>query len=225
MSNVAGKAYALNVITPLKRWHYWLKIGIVTILRAFPKLLMGLQGLSIIHFARWVVIRRRDWPDLGQGKETRLRYNYMIFFSNFNGTWDQYIDAFSDGIPDNLDLAWYGDYRYPQSIPLSPFKRYIEHNQFDTEYYYNATPGAAQRDIKSSIRVMVAVRKLQALHSTVTPAEFAKAYRETLVAVQNDLGSMGLAPVASTAHLHAARARQIEIDRRWKTGGHANGEL
>jgi hypothetical protein len=215
MSNIAGKAYALNVITPLARWHYWVKLGIVTILRAFPTLLAGLQGLSIIHFARWVVIRRKDWPDLGQGKETRLRYDYMIFFSNFNGTWDQYIDAFSDGIPDNLDLAWYGDYRYPQSIPLSPFKRYIQHNQFDTEYYYNATPGAAQRDIKASIRVMVAVRKLQSLHGTSTPEEFAQAYRKTMVEVQNDLGTQGMSPVASSAAHRAAIARQDGINRIW----------
>jgi hypothetical protein len=219
MSNVAGKAYALNVITPLKRWHYWLKIGIVTILRAFPMLLKGLQGLSIIHFARWVVIRRKDWPDLGQGKESGLEYDYMIFFSNFNGTWDEYIDAFSDGIPDNLDLAWYGDYRYPQSIPLSPFKQYIQHNQYDTDYYYNATPGASQREIKASIRVMVAVRKLQALHGAVDAVTFASAYRAALVDVQNDLGSTGLAPVASTAHERAARLRQIEVDRLWTAKG------
>ena len=32
-------------------------------------MLKGLLGLKLIHFARWVIIRREDWPDLGQGKQ------------------------------------------------------------------------------------------------------------------------------------------------------------
>jgi hypothetical protein len=52
----------------------------------------------------------------------------MLFCSNFNGTWDQYIDAFPDGIPNGLDLFWYSSTKYPQSIPMSPFKNYIRHN-------------------------------------------------------------------------------------------------
>ena len=116
-----------------------------------PQTLSGLLGLSIIHFARWVIIKRDQWPDLGQGRQP-LDNDYMLFCSNFNGTWDQYIDAFSDGIPDGLDLFWYSSTKYPQSIPITAFKDYIRHNQIDTDYYYNATPGAAQRDIKAALR-------------------------------------------------------------------------
>ena len=76
----------------------------------------------------------------------------MLFVSNFNGTWDQYIDAFSDGIPNGLDLFWYSSTKYPGSIPITPFKNYIRANQIDTDYYYNATPGAAQRDIKAALQ-------------------------------------------------------------------------
>ena len=65
----------------------------------------------------------------------------MLFCSNFNGTWDQYIDAFSDGIPGGLDLFWYSSTKYPHSIPITPFKELHPANQIDTNYYYNATPG------------------------------------------------------------------------------------
>ena len=196
MSNIAGKAYAMNVVTPMPPAVTWIQRLIFMASRALPSQLGGLLGLSLIHFARWVIIRRDQWPDLGQGKQT-LRYDYMLFCSNFNGTWDQYIDAFSDGIPSGLDFFWYASAKFPHSIPISAFKDYIVYNQIDTDYYYNATPGAAQRDIKSALKVLGEVRKLAELHKTSAPAAFAAEYRKTLLAVQNHLGSHGLAPAAS----------------------------
>jgi hypothetical protein len=205
MSNTAGKAYAMNVITPMPRIKTGIQRLIFMAARALPNTLGGLLGLSLIHFARWVIIERDQWPDLGQGKQT-LQYDYMLFCSNFNGTWDQYIDAFSDGIPQGLDLFWYSSTKYPHSIPISPFKDYIVYNQIDTDYYYNATPGAAQRDIKSALKVLGAARGLAVLHSSSTPQVFAAAYRKALLRVQNCLGSQGAAPTAS---LDTFRAEQI----------------
>lgn len=196
MSNVAGKAYAMNVVTPMWPWLTWINRLIFMAARAMPSTLQGLLGLSIIHFARWAIIKRDEWPDLGQGKQ-KLRNDYMLFCSNFNGTWDQYIDAFSDGIPDGLDLFWYSSTRYPHSIPITPFKNYIRANQIDTDYYYNATPGAAQRDIKSALRVRRALLALAEQHASLAPEEFRQKFFAALCALQNDLGSQGYAPVAS----------------------------
>ena len=150
--------------------------------RAMPGTLVGLLGLSFIHFARWVIIRRDQWPDLGQPPRPAAN-DYMLFCSNFNGTWDQYIDAFADGIPGGLDLFWYSSTKYPHSIPITPFKNYIRANQIDTDYYYNATPGAAQRDIKSRRSARAAARwcSLLAAGSCArcsARADFAEAYRE-----------------------------------------------
>src|ERR1700674_1957558 len=191
MPNTAGKAYAMNVITPMPPLVTWLQRLIFMVARAFPGTLQGLLGLKLIHFARWVIIRRGQWPDLGQGKQS-LQNDYMLFFSNFNGTWDQYIDAFSDGIPDGLDLFWYASTKYPHSIPISAFKDYIVYNQVDTDYYYNATPGAAQRDVKAALKVLGEIRLLAGNHSGSTPAVFAAAYRQALLRIQNCLGSHGM---------------------------------
>lgn len=196
MSNIAGKAYAMNVITPSRPRRTWINRTIFMVARALPGVLSGLLGLSLIHFARWVIIRRDQWPDLGQGKE-RLANDYMLFCSNFNGTWDQYIDAFSDGIPNGLNLFWYSATKYPQSIPVTTFKNYITYNQVDTQYYYNATPGAAQRDIKSAMRVNAAVQALAEAHARLGPEAFAREYRRQLLSVQTCLGDPGLGPVAS----------------------------
>lgn len=197
MSNVAGKAYGMNVVTPMRPWKTWINRLLFNIARTQPGQLGGLLGLSIIHFARWVMIKRDQWPDLGQGRP-RLQNDYMLFVSNFNGTWDQYIDAFSDGIPNGLDLFWYASTKYPGSIPITPFKNYIRANQIDCDYYYNATPGAAQRDIKAALRVWAELDRLSAEHARLSPADFALAYRRAFIAVQNDLPSAGHAPTASS---------------------------
>ena len=132
----------------------------------------------------------------------------MLFCSNFNGTWDQYIDAFSDGIPSGLDLFWCSSTRYPGSIPITPFKNYIRANQIDTDYYYNSVPGAAQRDVKSALRVRRAILELADKHKSFSPAEFQKLYVATLIVVQNDLGYQGYAPVASNDTKNADENRE-----------------
>ena len=213
MSNIAGKAYGMNVITPMPPSCTWFQFLIFMIARAMPSTLAGLLQLSIIHFARWVLIRRDQWPAGDNGKPD-LQYDYMLFCSNFNGTWDQYIDAFADGIPTGLDLFWYTSLKYPHSIPITPFKDYIVHNQFHTSYYYNATPGSAQRDIKSALTVLTQLRGLEKIRNQpgMTPAAFAPAYRAFLRAVQNSLGSPGYAPIASLDTWNADRNRRPFVD-------------
>ncbi|MBI1494024.1 hypothetical protein [Halocynthiibacter styelae] len=196
MSNIAGKAYAMNVVTPSNPRITWINRLLFMAARGLPSNLMGLLGLSLIHFARWVILTPKDWPDLGQGKEN-LQNDYMLFCSNFNGTWDQYIDAFSDGIPSGLDLFWYSATKYPKSIPITPFKDYITFNQINTDYYYSATPGSAQRDIKTSLLIYDHVLQLTELQAKSTPEEFAAAYHKASFAMQIGLGDPGFGPVAS----------------------------
>jgi hypothetical protein len=219
MSNVAGKAYGMNVVTPMRPWRTWINRLLFMASRALPDKLAGLLGLSIIHFARWVIIKRDQWPDLGQGRQA-LQNDYMLFVSNFNGTWDQYIDAFSDGIPDGLDLLWYSSTRYPHSIPITPFKDYIRANQVETNYYYNSVPGAAQRDVKSALRVRRAILALAAAQKpSLSPAEFRKLYVAALTGVQNDLGYQGYAPIASLDTDHADRNREDYVQNQPKAEG------
>jgi hypothetical protein len=214
VSNVAGKAYGMNVLTPVKPSLTWINRLIFMLSRAVPSFLSGLLGLSIIHFARWVIIKRDQWPTLG-GEKQKLNNDYVIFCSNFNGTWDQYIDAFADGIPSGLDLFWYSSTKYPHSIPITPFKEYIRANQIDCNYYYNATPGSAQRDIKAALRVQKALLDLADKHARLGPTEFAVEYRKALVGVQNQLGSPGYAPVASTDTEDANFNREPFVLAKW----------
>lgn len=229
MSNIAGKAYAMNVVTQssprslfsLSRLKVqlratWINRLIFMLSRGQPQTLGGLLGLSLIHFARWFFVRPDEWPVFDpalQDRKRLIRNDYMIFCSNFNGTWDQYIDAFSDGIPNGLDMFWYSANGYSSSIPITPFKQYITHNQIDTAYYYNATPGAAQRDVKAGLRVRRAILDLRKIYEAPgTDADaFARAYRETLLEIQGNLGDPGYGPVASLDTEVADRNRRDRV--------------
>jgi hypothetical protein len=149
MSNINGKAYAMNAITPMTAWTtYFLKLFFLA-LGKFKSLQAGLKNLSFIHFARWVIVKRTQFPWLGgEQQREQLHYDYMIFFSNFNGTWNQYIDAFSSVLSLGLNFIWGGTKKFPGAVPVTAFKRHIALVQFDTDYYYNAYPYAATNDVK-----------------------------------------------------------------------------
>src|SRR5580704_18069461 len=97
----------MNAITPMKSWKTPILKLFFLVLGAFKPLQANLKNLSFIHFARWVVVGRNQFPRLSDKQpHEELRYDYLLFFSNFNGTWNQYIDAFSAVLSQGLDLIW-----------------------------------------------------------------------------------------------------------------------
>ena len=151
MSNINGKVYAMNAITPMKPWKTWILRVFFFLLGHIKPLQKDLIDLSFIEFARWVVLPRKGFPFLGNGQSKEdLKYDYLLFFSNFNGTWNQYIDAFSAVLSKGLNLVWRWSEKFPGSVPVTLFKEYIARVQFDTDYYYTAYPHATANDVKSA---------------------------------------------------------------------------
>ena len=195
MSNINGKVYAMNAITPMRPWKTWLLRGFFFILGHVKPLQSDLVNLSFIQFARWVVIPRASFPFLGHTQKSEtLQYDYLLFFSNFNGTWNQYIDAFSDVLSKGLNLVWRWSEKFPGSVPVTPFKEYIARVQFDTDYYYTAYPQATANDVKAAHVVQNALDTLACNAETRTPEQFREAYLQFVIAVQANLGSTGEAP-------------------------------
>ena len=210
MSNVAGKAYAMNVITPIRSHTTWLNKLIFWIALKKPSTLKGLIALSLIHYASWVIIGRNDFPRLStEQPQEDLKYDYMLFFSNFNGSWDQYVDSFSFAIPGGLDLFWKWNIRYPRSIPLTPFHDYIRFNQLETTHYYNAYPLATSNDVKSAKSVKAALIAFQGQGEDASDAAFMARYKTLLRSLQHDLGDMAPTPIVSMS------AYQVERRERW----------
>ncbi|HZY73907.1 MAG TPA: hypothetical protein VFE22_12435 [Edaphobacter sp.] len=196
MSNINGKVYAMNAITPMKPWKTWILRGFFFVLGHVKPLQQDLINLSFIEFARWVVLPRRGFPFLGNGqKREALQYDYLLFFSNFNGTWNQYIDAFSAVLSRGLNLVWRWSEKFPGSVPVTPFKSYIAQVQFDTDYYYTAYPRATANDLKSAHIVQTSLDALSLRAQDYTPAQFAEAYLQFVIQVQAHLGETGDAPV------------------------------
>jgi len=201
MSNIAGKAYAINVITPVRWWTAWINKLIFWVALKIPKTLNGLLTLSLIHYARWVIIGKNEFPVLSpdQPKED-LRYSYMMFFSNFNGSWEQYVDSFTFAIPSGLDMFWKWNIRYPKSVPLTPFHDYIRYNQIQTDHYYNAYPMASANDVKSAKKLHLALMDFDArLDTHATDEVFQKNFHKLLRDLQHDMSVMRHTPIVSMA--------------------------
>ncbi len=188
----------MNVITPLPWYEAWITRLIFKIATLRPQYTIGLVTLSLIHYARWVVIGPKHFPRLSPDQpEEDLKYNYMLFFSNFNGSWDQYVDSFSAAISGGLNLFWRKNVKYPGSVPMLPFHRYITSNQVWTDHYYNAYPMASSNDIKSARRVAGALDTFICATKDDSPEAFQKKYDSLLLTLQHDLGAMRPNPIIS----------------------------
>lgn len=204
MSNIAGKAYAMNLVTPFKPRNVWLNrfifwLGGVKFLQ--KNAFSGLLTLSVIHYARWVIVGQKQLPWLGDGQpEEKLNYIYMFFFSNFNGSWTQYVDSFSIALPKRLNLIWYKSVGLRGTIPETPFNDYVVKNQIWTDHYYNAYPMASSNDVKSAKRVREQLFILCEDLETISSEAFLKKYHAAMFELQADISQMEPSPVVSLAN-------------------------
>jgi hypothetical protein len=183
VANVEGKATAITVITPLK----WYGPPVLSVVfwagRNLAFTLKKLEMLSFIHYARWATIKR--FPDGENGQ--RLHHTYLFFESNFNGTWDQYIDAFSEVVAFRMKAIWGTSFGFPGPLPVEPFKAYIRRNEYVANHYWSAYPGATTTEIISAERVEAALEELRGEAHALGPGGFQEAYEAFLVKVQGDL--------------------------------------
>lgn len=183
MANVEGKATAITVLTPVRWWGRLLLPLVFWVGRHLTSTLRKLEELSFIHYARWTIIDRFPGEDGGE----KLHYPYLFFESNFNGTWDQYIDAFSEVVPLRMKAIWGSSYGFPGPLPVEPFKAYIRHNELIANHYWSAYPGATTTEIVSAAKVEKELAAFVERAADLGPEEFAAAYRAFLREIQGDL--------------------------------------
>jgi hypothetical protein len=87
----------------------------------------SLGGIATIHFARWCILDRGRW---------------LLFTSNYDGSWDSYIGDFVDKAATGMDLIWRSAPGYPAdgSRDIEAFKNIIRVNQVRTQTFYSAFP-------------------------------------------------------------------------------------
>ncbi len=187
MSNRTGRATALTVLSPVKPgWSLFLRLRF-RLIQLFPGLTTELRKLSFIHFAFWAIVERLPYNGPPQ-EEDRLHYKYLLFESNFNGLWDEYIDAFSSVLPDRMKKIWGSSYGFPGPVPVDPFKDYIRNNEYEVSHYYSAYPQASVTMVQGALALQ---RRFSTFATQVrddmAPQDFQAAYWALLTDVQHQL--------------------------------------
>jgi hypothetical protein len=187
--NCHGRARAMTVLSLVRPWYRWpggvlwlrlvFKVG-----RTFAGSGSEVAELSFIHFLQFVIIDRL--PNFGQPRE-RLRQPLLMFESNYNGTFDQYIDTFSSRLTERMKTFWGTSYGFPGPQPVTPFKSYIRGNEFRVDHYYSAYPTATTTMITSALALSKPLRAFTIRAATISPEEFGDEYRRFLTEMQEDL--------------------------------------
>jgi hypothetical protein len=184
--NADGQAIAITVFSTIKLWGRAFLPVLFLVTRKVPKLTVTLRQLSFIHFARWTIVSKIPYNGPPQRKG-RLRYPHMYFESNFNGGWEEYIDAFSHILARGMTAFWGSSYGFPKPLPTSPFKAYIQINETEADHYYSAYPDATSTMIQRALVLDEKLAKLKRDAARMEPEAFAAAYRRFLTDVQHCL--------------------------------------
>lgn len=87
----------------------------------------SLTGISTIHFVRWLLV----------DDDRRL-----VMLSDYDGSWEAYIDEFAEMILSGLDAIWGTSLGFPPdgARDLPAFKRFLRSHQVPSEVFYSAYP-------------------------------------------------------------------------------------
>ena len=87
----------------------------------------SLIGISTIHFVRWLLI--------DDGRR-------LVMLSDYDGSWESYIDEFAEMILSGLDAIWNTSLGFPPdgARDLPAFKRFLRSHQVPAEIFFSAYP-------------------------------------------------------------------------------------
>jgi hypothetical protein len=140
----------LTHLVPIKPGRYRafalkMMVLIVTGLADFGARVGRLGGIETIHFARWVVL-----PD-----------RRLLFFSNYDGSWEAYLGDFIDKASMGLTMIWTNTQWYPKTRLLlfkgardeGAFKEWTRAYQVPTQVWYSAYPFSSVTDVLKNARI------------------------------------------------------------------------
>ncbi|HYP87141.1 MAG TPA: hypothetical protein VEQ59_03295 [Polyangiaceae bacterium] len=144
----------LTHLVPLKPGAYRLfalkmMVYLVTALADAGALTGRLGGIQTIHFARWVAL-----PD-----------RRLLFFSNYDGSWEAYLGEFIDKAAVGLTMIWTHTIWYPKTRLLlfagakdeEAFKRWTRAYQLPTQVWYSAYPTLSVGDVLKNAKIRQAL--------------------------------------------------------------------
>jgi deferrochelatase/peroxidase EfeB len=143
-----------------------------------------LSDIGTIHFARWVTVPgTRD----------------LLFFSNFDGSWESYLEDFITKAHDGLTGVWSNSIGFPRSENLfekgatdgERFKRYARQSMFPTRFWYSAYPTFATNTIRTNTAIRLGLSgALTEDEATNWLALFGSAARPAVKLVNSEIQSI-----------------------------------
>ncbi len=105
-----------------------------------------LDEIGSVHFARWAVLATGH--DAGS----------LLFTSNFDGPWDNYIEDFAAKSAPTFDAIYSHCQEWPPSgaRDVDAFKAYVRKYEVQADVYYRAYPMATVRQVRSALRLKAA---------------------------------------------------------------------
>jgi hypothetical protein len=184
-AGVAGHDSAMTVWSPVRWWGVPMLRFAFFVVRHTGLTLPLLRKLSFIDYARWAIVKH--FPTVGppQGRDPRRRH-HMMFESNFNGTWDQYIDAFAEVMPKRFSFFWGSSINFPGPLPTGPFRAWIDRHHFEVQYY-EAAEDATATVITSALRLERKLRRFARRSKRWDAEKFHERYQGLLSRVEADL--------------------------------------
>jgi len=183
--NVDGQAVALTVFSTVRSWGLVELPPFFTVIRLGRHSLDTLKRLSFIHAARWSVVRRL--PANGGRGAVWLFPPRLYFESNFNGGWEEYIDAFSYTLTLGMWGFWGSSYGFPWALPAGPFKDYIRAHAYEAGHYYSAYPDATATTVLSALDLAQILKALRKRAASMSEEQFATAWRDLVTESQKCL--------------------------------------
>ncbi len=110
-----------------------------------------LGGITSIHFARWVIVFDR-WS-------TGRKRHRLLFFSNYDGSWESYLGEFIDRADFGLTGVWSNTVGFPDTKHLicagaadeEAFKQWTRRHQIPTQVWWSGVPDSTVQNIRDDI--------------------------------------------------------------------------
>jgi hypothetical protein len=126
----------------------WLVLKAIDVIAQVYSVRGDLGGITAIHFARWVIIR--DRRPLGPPRRHRL-----VFFSNYDGSWESYLGEFIDRAAYGLTAVWSNTVGFPATEHLAcagardeeAFKQWTREHQVATQVWWTGVADATVQNL------------------------------------------------------------------------------
>jgi hypothetical protein len=131
----------LTLVTVVEREQVRRVRAVMAAIDSFAKRLAppgSLIGISTIHFVRWLLI--------DDGRR-------LVMLSDYDGSWESYIDEFAEMILSGLDAIWNTSLGFPPdgARDLPAFKRFLRSHQVPAEIFFSAYPDETVLNIVNNL--------------------------------------------------------------------------